>query len=106
MVNVLADSHNILNSWRNHFSQFLNVHGFSDIMQTEIHTLELLVPEPSVFEVDVAIVKLKRYKSPGIDQIPAELIGAGGGKIRSEGTGENFVVGSFMNCTPIICVIK
>jgi hypothetical protein len=37
------------------------------------------VPEPSAAEVEVAIRKLKRYKSPGSDQIPAELILAGGG---------------------------
>jgi hypothetical protein len=36
------------------------------------------VPEPSAFEVDMAIEKLKGHKSPGIDQIPAELIKAGG----------------------------
>jgi hypothetical protein len=28
--------------------------------------------------VEIAIVKLKKYKSPGSDQIPAELIQAGG----------------------------
>jgi hypothetical protein len=32
----------------------------------------------------MAIKKLKRHKSPGIDQIPAELIKAGGRTIRSE----------------------
>jgi hypothetical protein len=32
----------------------------------------------------MAIKKLKRHKSPGIDQIPAELIKAGGRIIRSE----------------------
>jgi hypothetical protein len=36
------------------------------------------VPEPSISEVEVAIGKLKRCKSPGTDQIPAELIQAGG----------------------------
>jgi hypothetical protein len=36
------------------------------------------VPEPSAFEVELAIAKLKSHKSPGIDQIPAELIKAGG----------------------------
>jgi hypothetical protein len=40
-------------------------------------TAELLVPEPSSFEVEIAIEKLKRYKSLGTDQIPAELIQAG-----------------------------
>jgi hypothetical protein len=43
-----------------------------------VTTAEPLVPDPSPFEVEVAIEKLKRYKSPGSDQIPAELIQAGG----------------------------
>jgi hypothetical protein len=42
------------------------------------------VPEPSAFEVEMAIEKLRRLKSPGIDQIPAELIKTGSRKIRSE----------------------
>ena len=40
------------------------------------------MPEPSVLEVELAIEKLKIHKSPGIDQIPAELIKAGGSTIR------------------------
>jgi len=43
-----------------------------DVRQTELHTAEPLVPEPSAFEVETAIVKPKRHKSRGIDQIPAE----------------------------------
>jgi hypothetical protein len=39
---------------------------------------EPLVPGPSPPEVEIAIAKLKKYKSPGSDQIPAELIKAGG----------------------------
>ena len=46
--------------------------------QTEIHTAEPLVPQPSAFEVEMAIEKSKRHKSPDIDQIPAELIMAWG----------------------------
>ena len=42
------------------------------------------MPEPTAFEVQLAIEKLKRHKSPGIDQIPAELIKAGGRKTRHE----------------------
>jgi hypothetical protein len=40
--------------------------------------------EPSASEVEVAIGKLKRYKLPGVDQIPAELIQAGGETLHSE----------------------
>ena len=50
----------------------------NDVRQTAIHTAEPLVPEPSAFEVELAIEKLKSNKSPGIDQIPAELIKARG----------------------------
>jgi hypothetical protein len=39
---------------------------------------EPLVPGPSRLEVEIAIAKLKKYKLPGRDQIPAELIQAGG----------------------------
>jgi hypothetical protein len=70
----LADSHNILNGWKNYFSQLLNVHRVRDVKQTEINTAEPLVPDPSPFQFEIAIAKLKRHKSPGSDQIPAELI--------------------------------
>jgi hypothetical protein len=49
-----------------------------------MHAAELFVPEPSTSEVEVAIGKLKRHKFPGVDQIPAELIQAGGETLRSE----------------------
>jgi len=57
----------------------MDVHGGKDVGQTEIHTAEPLVPEPSASEVEFAIGKLKSHKSLGIDEIPAELIKAGGG---------------------------
>jgi hypothetical protein len=44
----------------------------------DIHTADPLVPEPSLVEVEIAIGKLKSYKSPGTDQILVELIKAGG----------------------------
>jgi hypothetical protein len=40
------------------------------------------IPDPSPFEVEIAIEKLKMYKSPGSYQIPAELIQAGGEILR------------------------
>ena len=69
---------------RKHFSQLFNVHGVSDVTQTDIYTAEPLVPKSNAFEVEKANEKLKRPKSPGIDQIPAELIKAGGKTIWSE----------------------
>ena len=75
---MVTDSHSILDRRRNHFSQLLNVHGANDVRRTDIHTAEPIVPEPLACEVEMAIEKLKVNKSPGIDQIPAKLIKAGG----------------------------
>jgi hypothetical protein len=57
----------------------LNVHRVSEVRQIEIHTAE-----PSHFEVVAAIAKLKKYTSPGIEQIPADLIQAGGETLQSK----------------------
>ena len=75
---LVADSHGIVARWRNYFSQQLNVHADKDVGQAEIHTAEPLISERSATEIELAIDKLQCYKSPGIDQIPAELIKAGG----------------------------
>jgi len=66
---MVTDTHTLLDRWRNYFSQPKNIHEISDVMQTEIHTAEPLVPEPSASEFELAIEKLKSHKSPGIDQI-------------------------------------
>jgi hypothetical protein len=50
----------------------------NDVRQIEVHTAESFVPGPSRLETEIAIAKLKKYKSPGSDEIPAELIQAGG----------------------------
>jgi hypothetical protein len=68
----------------NYFYQLLNVQGAAGVRQPEMHTAEPFVPEPSASEIEFAIGKLKSYKSPGVDQIPAELIQAGGEILRSE----------------------
>jgi hypothetical protein len=64
--------------------QLLNVHGAGGVRQTDIHTAEPFVPEPTASEAEVALGKLKSYESPGVDHIPAELIQAGGEALRSE----------------------
>jgi hypothetical protein len=75
---LLADPPNILNRCKNYFCQLLNVHRAGAVMQTKMHTAKPFMPEPSASEVEAATGKLKSYKSPGVDQNPAELIQAGG----------------------------
>jgi hypothetical protein len=77
-VHLLVAPHKILNRWKNYFCQLLKVHGAGGVRQTEMHTAEPFLPKPSASEAEVATGKLKRYKSPGVHQIPAELIQAGG----------------------------
>jgi hypothetical protein len=82
--NVIKDENGNLNRWKKFFKQVLNVHGVLKVRQMDIHTAEPLVPEPSLVEVEIAIGKLKSYKSPGTDNISAELIKAGGETLYSE----------------------
>jgi hypothetical protein len=56
---LLADSNNILNMWKDYFSQLLNVHNVSDVRQIEVHAAQPLVPGLSCLEVEIAIAKLK-----------------------------------------------
>ena len=74
---MVADSHSIVARWKNYFFQLFNVHGVKDVRQAEIHTAGPLVPDSSAAEIELAIDKLKSHKSPGINQIPAELNKAG-----------------------------
>jgi UDP:flavonoid glycosyltransferase YjiC (YdhE family) len=60
---LVADSHRIMARWRNFFYQLFNVHEVKDVRQAEIHTVEPLVPEPSAFEVELSIEKLKKKKT-------------------------------------------
>jgi len=74
------------------------VHGVKEIGQTEIHTAEPLVPESSASEVELAFEKLKSHTSPGIDQIPAELIKTGGKTICCEIHNLLFILEIRRNC--------
>jgi len=81
---LARESRSIWARWRNHFCQLLKEDGVNDVRQTKKSTAEPLAPEPSAFEFEMTIGKLKSHKSPGIDQIPAKLIKAGGRTILSE----------------------
>jgi hypothetical protein len=50
---VLADSHIILNKWKNYFLQLMNAHMANDVRQIEIHTAESLVSDPGPFGVEI-----------------------------------------------------
>jgi hypothetical protein len=49
-----------------------------------MHKAEPLVHEPSSFEVEITTEELKKYKSPGTDQILVEMIQAGGNTLCSD----------------------
>jgi hypothetical protein len=83
-ADLLAYPQKSLTRWKNYFCQLLNVQGPGGIRQTEIHTTQPYVPEPSAAEFKVAMRKMKRYKAPGSDQIPAERIKAEGETLRSD----------------------
>jgi hypothetical protein len=83
-ANLLAHPHSALNSWKHFFNRVLNVHGVYDFRQMDVHVSESLVPESGLVEVEIAIGKLRRYKSPATNQIPTELIKAGGETLCSE----------------------
>ncbi|KAJ4451163.1 hypothetical protein ANN_02605 [Periplaneta americana] len=53
---LLADSHSILNKWKNYFGQLLNSRK------------EPFIPEPTLSEVEIATENLKKYKSPDIEK--------------------------------------
>jgi hypothetical protein len=61
--NLIADPQSVLNKWKKFFNQMLNVHWVHDVRQMDIQTADPLVPEPSLVEVEIAIGKLKSYKS-------------------------------------------
>ena len=64
--------------WKNDVCRML------DVRQNDMHSAEPLESEPSAFEVQMAIEKLKRYKLPGIDEVPLELVQLGSKAVCSE----------------------
>jgi len=60
--NLFTDSQNILYRRKKQCSKLFNIHGVSNVRQTEIHAVEALVPKQRAFEFEIAILKLKRQK--------------------------------------------
>ena len=78
---LVTDCNSILSKWREHISQPLNIHGVSHVRQMEIQTAEQLVPEPSAFDVELAIDKAKKDAIHQIlikcqQHLPFQLIGS------------------------------
>jgi hypothetical protein len=48
-----------MSTWRINFSHLLNVRGVNGVRQTEKHSAEPLLAEPSKFEVEMTMEKLK-----------------------------------------------
>ena len=79
----MANSTGVLERWKEYFTKLFNVHEESEQRSEcqNIHMAEPWVPEPTVDEVEIAVRKLKNYKAPGTDAIPAERIKSGGREI-------------------------
>jgi hypothetical protein len=60
-----------LNRWNATFS-VIECAYVSEVRQIEVHTAESSVNVPSHLEVEIDIAKLKKYKQPDSDEIPAE----------------------------------
>jgi hypothetical protein len=73
---LLADSHCIFNKWEIYFCFVMECTCVKDVTYTKIHITEPVVIEPSAFDLQMVIEKLKRHKSPSIDHSPTELIPA------------------------------
>jgi hypothetical protein len=56
---ILANTRKILNRWRIHFCQLLNVQETGGVVQIGMHTAQPLVPEHSVSEAEAVIGKFE-----------------------------------------------
>ncbi|XP_072389259.1 uncharacterized protein [Diabrotica undecimpunctata] len=83
---MLAAENKIIERWAEYFEDLLNIQNFTDENndnggnngEHEYQMVELEIPPPSMEEITHAIKTLKNNKSPGLDNIDAELIKTGG----------------------------
>jgi hypothetical protein len=62
-----------MNGCKNYLSQLFNILRVSALRQIDTNKVEPLAHDPSSFEGEIAISKLKRYTMPGSDQSLAVL---------------------------------
>ena len=78
----LTEEQEILSRWAEYFSELYNYESYGDntVLGCSQHPEEDLQPILHE-EVEIAIVALKKGKSAGIDNIPGELVPAGGASV-------------------------
>ena len=81
---VLADEERGIKRWVEYFRELLNPSNTSDRnddeteLQLPFQTAQPYIAEPTLQEVEDEILRLKNFKSPGIDNLPGELFKYGG----------------------------
>lgn len=84
---ILADEDQISERWTEHFSELLNSevdedHEELDLQDQLGEELNIeIIEEPTLEEVEMVINKLRNNRSPGEDEIVAELIKKGGNRL-------------------------
>ncbi len=84
--NILTNSHDRLHRWREYFSELFNVPATAEsatgqqipVAQLSLEEQKRQDKSPSLEEVEEAIRRMKGGKAPGIDDISADIIKAGG----------------------------
>ena len=66
---MLADYYGILKRWKKPICLLLNVHRSKDATQTDSHTSEPLVPQPTDPQIETATEISENIRAPGIGQI-------------------------------------
>lgn len=75
---LLGDTDGIIRRWKDYFQNLLNKPPIPQTRQNTYQRVEPLIEAPTYEEVVEAVNRLKARKSPGEDNIPAELIQAAG----------------------------
>jgi hypothetical protein len=85
MHHLIYDIKAILDRWKEYFSELLNIE--SNFEKEEIIVIppneDCQLNDPTYNEVKNIIIKLKSHRSPGPDNVPAELLKNGGALLKS-----------------------
>ncbi len=76
--NIITGENELIERCGKYYNDLLNVNNDCTESESDIHTAELNVEEPSFREVRDALRKLKNNKAAGNDSLPAELLKFGG----------------------------